>query len=143
MASQCTSCSPECPEVHAMSMPEIRVLPSSSKSSQSLRAKLISAAKEMNRERTQSGYVGTTSPCPRDLIEQICASIGESGAHGRSPITMCDLGCGDGRWLDVFSSRYWIVVIHCSKNNIPTRRKVALNEAKMVLCASFKTDLFP
>mmetsp|Transcript_12163 Transcript_12163/g.12242 ORF Transcript_12163/g.12242 Transcript_12163/m.12242 type:complete len:170 (+) Transcript_12163:72-581(+) len=67
----------------------------------SLKEKILRAAELQFRHRREQGYVAPISPTPDDLIDIISKDIIVSSSD-----CVADLGCGDGRWLHSFASKY-------------------------------------
>lgn len=62
-------------------------------SSFNLLSAILNQAQLQNQERVESGFVGTISPAPADLVNAVMDEL----ALGPTDVFM-DLGCGDGRW---------------------------------------------
>jgi len=71
-----------------------------------LKSALVAAAKAKNKERIDSGFVGTISPCPDDLVDRVVAYLD----MGTTDVFV-DLGCGDGRWCIAAAQRSAAVCI--------------------------------
>ena len=75
-----------------------------------IREKLLNHSKKVNEFRKNSGYLGTISPAPKDLINDILMDIIPNASHVQS-IVMFDLGCGDGRWLLSLAKKHFCVCL--------------------------------
>lgn len=62
-------------------------------SSFNLLSAILNQAHSLNRKRVESGFVGTISPAPDDLVNAVMDAL----ALGPTDVFI-DLGCGDGRW---------------------------------------------
>ena len=69
------------------------------------RTAVLGAARLLQEQRAADGYVGALSPTPHAFIAELLADTDVFASTSRSS-SVLDLGCGDGRWLTAFATRF-------------------------------------
>jgi len=69
----------------------------------SFRNALLMTAKARNEKRKNDGFIGTISPAPNNVIDEVLHNIRDRVSHVD---VVVDLGCGDGRWCTAIAQRF-------------------------------------
>lgn len=111
----------------------------------SIKECLLRVSKELYADRQlKDGSIATISPTPDGLIALVMTDL-ESIIHSSQYICVCDLGCGDGRWLTAFlastafNNRCIVYGLELDDERIQkTMANVMLNKQQDVVCKNYE-----
>jgi len=74
-----------------------------------MKAALLRFARDSYNEREETNRMATISPTPIDTIDIIVKDLEYKLVN--DVLYICDIGCGDGRWLTAFADKYQCVCL--------------------------------
>lgn len=74
-----------------------------------MKAALLRFARDSYHKREETNRMATISPTPIDTIDMIIKDLEYKLVN--DVLYICDIGCGDGRWLTAFADKYQCVCL--------------------------------